>query len=65
MTQRVHKNHLQNGTARQIHKLKWHKNKKDNDFSPENDKTHKMKERAVDKYKVQIANTEIFKKFES
>ena len=33
-----------------------------NDLFPENDKIHKMKTRAVEKYKVQHANTERFKK---
>ena len=33
-----------------------------NDLFPENDKTHKMKTRAVEKYKVQHANTERLKK---
>ena len=38
------------------------KNNNLNDLFPENDKTHKMKTRAVEKYKVQHANTERFKK---
>ena len=33
-----------------------------NDLFPENDKIHKMKTRAVKKYKVQHANTERLKK---
>ena len=39
---------------------KW--NKKFNYLFPENDKIHKMKTRAVEKYKVQHANTERLKK---
>ena len=38
------------------------KNNNLNDLFPENDKIHKMKTRAVEKYKVQHANTERFKK---
>ena len=38
------------------------KNNNLNDLFPENDKTHKMKTRAVEKYKVQHANTERLKK---
>ena len=41
---------------------KWNKNNNLNDLIPENDKIHKMKTRAVEKYKVQHANTERFKK---
>ena len=41
---------------------KWNKNNNLNDLFPENDKIHKMKTRAVEKYKVQHANTERLKK---
>ena len=37
------------------------KNNNLNDLFPENDKTHRMKTRAVEKYRVQHANTERFK----
>ena len=48
----------------QILCLKFAKNgikNNNNDLFPENDKTHKMKTRAVEKCKVQPANTERFK----
>ena len=37
------------------------KNNNLNDLFPENDKTHRMKTRAVEKYRVQHANTERLK----
>ena len=38
--------------------IKWDKNNNLNDLFPENDKIHRNKTRAVEKYEVQHANTE-------